>query len=51
MVSPTSTDGSWTVDVRENGKAKLLSHPTKGKVVLTDHGDYVMPVHMTVTQP
>ena len=42
-------DGSWTVDVPENGKAKLLSHPTKGKVVLTDHGDYVMPVHMTVT--
>ncbi len=31
------------------GIAKALSYPTKGRMVLTDHGDYVMPVHLTVT--
>jgi len=44
-------DGSWTIDVPTGGTAKLLSYPTKGRMVLTDRGNYVMPVHMTVTQP
>jgi len=44
-------DGSWTIDVPADGIAKLLSYPTKGRMVLTDRGDYVMPVHLTVTQP
>ena len=44
-------DGSWTIDVSEGGVARLLSYPTKGRMVLTPRGDFVMPVHMTVTQP
>jgi hypothetical protein len=41
-------DGSWTIDVPANGVAKLLSYPTKGRVVLTDRGDFVMPAHLEV---
>lgn len=44
-------DGSWTIDVPVDGIGRLQSYPTKGRLVLTDRGDYVMPVHMTVTQP
>jgi hypothetical protein len=50
-VSCLETGKSWMIDVPENGKAKLLSYPTKGRMVLTDRGDYVRPVGLTVTQP
>jgi len=42
---------SWTIEVPAGGVAKLLSYPTKGRIVLSDKGDFVMPVHLTVTQP
>ncbi len=40
---------SWTIDVPEDGVARLLSYPTKGRYVLTPRGDFAMPVHLTVT--
>jgi hypothetical protein len=42
-------DGSWTIDVPADGKALLESYPLKGRVTWTDHGDFYMPVHLTVT--
>lgn len=50
-VSCVEAGKSWTVDVPPGGVAKLLSYPTKGRMVLTDRGDYVMPVALTVAQP
>lgn len=43
--------GSWTIEVGEPALAKLLSFPMKGRLVWTDHGNFVMPVQVTVTQP
>jgi hypothetical protein len=42
-------DGSWTIDVHADGVARLQSYPTNGRMVLTDKGDFVMPVQLTVT--
>jgi len=43
-----TTDG-WTIDVPEGGLATLQSYPTKGRMVLTYRGHFVMPVSLTVT--
>jgi hypothetical protein len=45
------SDTSWEIDVPAGGVAKLLSYLTKGRMVLTDKGDFMMPAHLTVTQP
>jgi hypothetical protein len=42
---------TWTIEVPAPHVAKLQSYPTKGRMVLTDRGDYVMPASLTVTQP
>ena len=34
---------SWTIEVPGDGVARLKSYPTKGRMVLTDRGVYVMP--------
>ena len=44
-------DGSWTVDIPEGGVARVLSYPTKGRMVLTERGDYLMTAHSTVAEP
>jgi hypothetical protein len=44
-------DGSWTIDVAENGVALLESYPLKGRVTYTPHGHFHMPVSLAVTQP
>jgi hypothetical protein len=42
---------TWEVEVPPPAIAKLLSYPTKGRFVLTDRGDFHMPVLLTVTRP
>lgn len=39
---------SWTIEVPAGGVGKLLSYPTKGRMVLTEQGDFVMPLQLTV---
>jgi len=43
--SPTS----WTIKVPDGGIALLQSYLLKGRMVLTDHGKFLMPVQLTVT--
>ena len=42
-------DGSWVVEVPADGVARLQSYPSKGRMVLTDRGDWVMGAQLTVT--
>ena len=42
-------EATWVIEVPEQAIAKLLSAPTKGRLVLTDQGNFHMPVKLTVT--
>jgi hypothetical protein len=44
-----TSDTSWDIEVLEPAVAKLFSAPTKGRLVLTDEGNFYMPVTLTVT--
>jgi hypothetical protein len=44
-VSPAT----WSIAVPEGGVARLLSYPTKGRMVLTPRGDFAMSASMAVT--
>jgi hypothetical protein len=41
-------DGRWTIGVGGPAEARLLSFPMKGRLVWTDHGNFFMPVQLTV---
>jgi hypothetical protein len=48
LVTRTTSD-TWIIEAAgANDIAKLLSYPTKGKFVQTDHGNYHMPCELTV---
>ena len=48
LVTRVSQD-TWTIYAAgANATAKLLSYPPKGKYVLTDHGNFLMPFELTV---
>jgi len=40
---------SWEIEVPEPAVGKLLSAPTKGRLVFTDQGNFHMPVMLSVT--
>jgi hypothetical protein len=40
--------GTWTIEVGGPAVAKLLSAPIKGRLVMTDEGNFFMPVQLTV---
>jgi hypothetical protein len=43
--------GGWAIAIPEDGAAGLLSYPTKGRMVLTERGEYVVSTHLTVAMP
>jgi len=48
LVTRTGED-TWIIEAAgANAIAKLFSYPTKGKFVLTDHGNFRMPCELTV---
>jgi hypothetical protein len=42
-------EATWVIEVPGPAVAKLFSAPTKGRLVLTDQGNFYMPVKLTVT--
>ena len=47
VVTRLSAD-TWAIEAGSNAIAKLLSAPTKGKMVLTDRGNFFMPFRAVV---